>query len=552
MANPNESDWGSLIDDREISRRREAAEVKYRDLGSDKISYLRRRAKSDLFFLASGPLQYDLLTPKLHGHLCKWMKATQEEQYRLILLPRGHYKSTLITIAESIQMALPNEAEVQAHPYNLGPNIKLLIGHENRESASRFLYEIVEAFTAKPLMLALFPELIPTKRRQRMNKWELDLPRESHSKEPTFDTIGAGGAAQGRHYNWLKLDDLIGEDARESETIMRRTLDWFDNVNSLLTRLSVDGWDLIGTRWAATDVYSHALRMYGVDKSVSILNSFFEEDVEKLDPGVLAAYSRGAVENDAPIFPEEFTMDKLERLRKNPKVWAAQYANNPRESSLTEFEDSWLRFYNVGGNGQLYVFDGESSRSLGLADLDICLLIDPSMGESEGSDEAGFVVTGTDDKLNIYILEAFRKRLKPPELLDEMFRLYHQYNPRIVSIEDVAFQMVFGYWFQEKCQEMGIYPSIHRHQRSGTRKKKDTYIRGLTNYFAAGQVYILEGMHQLRDEFEWFPLGDSKHILDALSQGPEVWAPGLSQDEYRDFGQVVDRIIDNRDAVTGY
>ena len=341
LINPTDEAWGMLLNEENLSVRRAAAEEKYDRLSGAHIKTLRERCKRDLFFLASGPLEYDLLSETFHAQYTKWLQSTWGERYRMTLFARDHYKTTIATIADSIQQVLPGGEEMP-WPYNLGTNHKILLAHEVRESASRFLFEIAQAFRHKLLMLALFPELIPT-RAQRMNKWELELPREEHHREPTFDTMGVGGAAQGRHYYWLKLDDLVGEEARDSDLVMKRVLDWFDNVNSLLTRLKIDGWDLIGTRWAANDVYSHAVKMYGVRKEKSILRAYDPRDIERMEEGQLVVYARGALENGLPVFPEEFSLEDLNRIRRYRKVWAAQYANNPREGDMTRLVPGWLK-----------------------------------------------------------------------------------------------------------------------------------------------------------------------------------------------------------------
>jgi predicted phage terminase large subunit-like protein len=539
-------DLNRLMDQERLSERRRAAEEEYRDLTNDQISYLRKRAKNDLFFLASGPLEYDRLDVNLHGSVCNWLEKTRDHQHRLLLLPRDHYKSTVGTISESVQMALPNDAGVQQHPWCLGPDIKMLIAHENRESAARFLYEITAAFMKKPLMLALFPECIPSKPAQRINKWELELPRDSHHKEPTFDTIGTGGAAQGRHYNWIKLDDIIGDEARDSETVMKRAIMWFDNINSLLTRLIVDGWDLIGTHWSYGDVYTHAKRQYGIDREHSIQI----EDDPKVPHGELVTYIRGAEEYGVPIFPAEFPADKLRVIKKNRLVWAAQYANNPRDSELTEFHPSWLRFYNVSGH-DLVIFEGDSSRRVHIWDLDRVILCDPSVGETSQADESGLIVTGTDRENNIYILETVKKHLRPPEFIDMVLRLHQKWNPRLVSIEKVIFSATYKYWLQERAKDLKIYPSFYDYKPGGKRSKT-ARIRGLTNYFAAGQVYILDGMYDFREEYEAFPLGTSEHLLDAMAQGPEVWTAGLSERQWDDYRAAEEAILAERDIVTGY
>jgi phage terminase large subunit-like protein len=547
----SEPDWELLLDEDRLTEARRSAEKKYASqFNESQRQHLRRRAKNDLFFLCYGALGYDLLSKNLHGHLARWLEATRGYRYRMQLLPRGHYKSTIITVGESVQMGLPNVANVPHVPYSYGPNNKILLAHENRESASRFLFEIAEAFLSKELMLYLFPECVPSKRKQRINKYELDLPRTEHHKEPTYDTIGAGGAAQGRHYYHIKMDDLVGEDARDSPTVMKRVLTWFDNVQSLLTRLKYDGWDLTGTRWSAGDVYAHAEEKFGLDRKVSILNAYSPEQISKIKHGKLVAYIRGAIERGEPIFPEEFTLEDLEVIRASPKVWAAQYANNPQDSELTKFSRDWLRFYNVSGD-HLIVFDGEGTRRVDVWSLDRLVMIDPSVGATDDADETGIIITGTDKNLNIYILDVIKARLLPPELVDLILELQVKWSPRLISIEEVAFSSVYKYWLHERTKNSRVSPSIYPY-KPGSKRSKQARIEGLTNYFAAGQVYLQQGMHDFLDEYEWFPLGKSQHLLDALAQGPEIWTPGLGEREFQSYRDAEDQILAERSSETGY
>ncbi len=550
-------DLDSLFSKESLHQARTAADEKAKDWTESQWEQLRRKAKNDLFFLCRGPLEYRKLSPRFHGDLTGWIQTNRDAQYRLELLARGHYKTTIITIGDGIQMALPNVDDVvKEHPYCLGPNAKILIAHEVRDTAADFLYEITAAFTRKPILMALFPECIPTRNLERLNKWELELPRTEHHKEATFNTIGSGGAAQGGHYNWLKLDDLVGEKARDSETVMKRTLTWFDNINSLLTELEIDGWDLTGTRWAYSDVYSHAIERYGMSLENSVTTCLSPKDIERHAQGLLKVYARGAIENALPVFPYSenqkagFSLEKLEVLRKNRLVWAAQYANNPLESGLNEF--IWdLKFYNVDTQGNIIVFTGDSSFKRYLHELDICILTDPSMGESELADETGIVVTGTDSRSNIFILETVKKRLRPPEYVDELYRLYFKYRPRIISIEEVNFSGIYKYWIEDKSTETRVHLPI-RPYKPGSKRSKDSRIRGLAHFFSAGQVYCFEGMHDFRDEYEQFPMGKSEHLLDALAQGPEFWQDGLSSREVESQQAAEEEVLNSRSILTGY
>lgn len=552
---PEDSDWSRLFNEKNISNRRVAAEKKYEGLSTDQVNYIRKRAKTDLFFLSTGLLEYERLSTTFHGHYCQWLAKYRGIRRRMTLEPRGHFKSTTNTIADSIQMALPNDAGVVEHPYALGTRIKILLGHENRESASRFLFEIAEAFTAKPAMLAFFSDCIPSKKNgQRINKWELELPRSSHSKEPTFDTIGAGGAAQGRHYNWLKLDDLVGEAARDSKTIMETTNRWFANSSiSLLDQRLIDGWDLTGTHYSTVDTYAAAIKLYGVDKKKSFIKNYFKKDIEKMNEGTMIVYGRSIVEDGIISFPEEITWEDINILKKNPLDYAAQHANNPKDSGLTLFNPGWMKFYNIGNSGRLHVFAGETSWSVDRRDLDVTIMIDPSPGESDSADESGIVVTGIDKSFNIYILEAYKKRFKPPELIAEMIKLYTRWWPRVISVESVNFSAIYKYWFDAKCKELRIYPNIHDY-KPGSVRSKEGRIKGLTHYYAAGQVYMLEGQMQLREELEWYPLGDSEHILDAMAQGPEIWQAGISREDREKAKKAVNEsaAYAERDPDTGY
>jgi len=546
---PEPEDFADLSDEKTLSKKRAEAEDQFKDLSSDNIRFMKAWAKKDLFFLTNTILEYDLLSSKLHKSYCKWKESTRGKQYRMELMPRGHYKTT-INIGESVQIALPNtDNAVTEYPWTLESNVKILLSHETEKGASRALYEIAEAFMSKPMMLAFFPECIPTRRKQRINTLELELPRTTHWKEPTFDVIGAGGAAQGRHYHRLKLDDLIGEKARDSQTIMSGVLEWFDNVNSLLTRSKIDGWDLIGTRWAMFDVYSHALETYGLDRESSVVNAF-DMNKERIEEGILVAYARSAIEEGKIIFPEEFSMKQYRILMKNRKVWASQYVNNPLDSALTEFSAKWLKFYNVASNGDLIVFEGESSRRVRPDTLDRVVLIDPSMGEDEDSDETGIVVTGTDHHNNVYILETIRERLKPHQLIQKMFELNSRWYPRVFSVEEVNFSAIYRYWFEQECQRLGINPQVHGYKTK--QRKKESRVKVLGPLGIAGQLYCLEGMHELREEWERFGVIKKFHLLDALAQGPEVWNAGEMEEDVREKEKYFENAMKLRSAQTGY
>ena len=384
-----------------------------------------------------------------------------------------------------------------------------------------------------------------------MNKWELELPRSQYHKEATFSTIGTGGAAQGGHYHKLKLDDLVGEKARDSEPTMATSVSWFDNINSLLTEFDIDGWDLIGTRWAYSDVYSRAMSMYGIALDESVTNCIPQRELEKYANGLLRVYARGAIEEGSPIFPEKFSLGRLATIQKNPIIWATQYANNPIASGLTEF--NWpLQFYNVSPDMRTITYnDGEYIRDVPISMLDIYVLVDPSMGEDNIADPTGIIVVGIDPSFNLFVLETTKERLLPPKFVDEIFRLQNKWRPKKFAIEEGNFAGIYKYWIQEKSAKMRMHPIIEPYKTRN--KNKIARVRNLSHFFSAGQIYVAEMMMELREEYMHFPLnfGDI-HLLDAFAQGPDIWTENLSAEEFDQQRELVDSAMVQRSSLTGY
>lgn len=512
------------LDDKAITQARKVGDAKYKNFSDEQIKLIRSKAKNDLFFLAYGLLGYDRLSKVFHGHLCEWLGKTNKEQYREILLPRSHYKSTIVTISDSIQIALPDDLQTSPYPRNLGPNVRLLIAHETSDAASRFLGSIIQHFTANPALLFFFPECIPQKG-MRLNKNELELPRSSIWSEPTFDTIGVGGKAQGRHYNYVKPDDIYGAAARDSKAERETTISWVDNLQSLLITPRTDHIDFVGTRWAFDDVYSHIHTMYGgrLKKYIRSCEEFNPETQKK-----------------EPIFPEEFDTESLAILKKNRQVWNAQYANNPSEGSAA-FQSEWLRLYKWVGPRRISIDEQHKDTN----DLDKIILIDPAMNGL-----AGFIVTGTDSKNRVIVLEAEKRSWTPPELIEKIFQSVIRWQPRLVAIEEVLFSGLFQHWLAREMSVRGISFKLEPVKTGG--KAKEVRVHGLSNYFSAGQIYFNENQTELIEEFREFGATDNYHMLDALAYGPRFWRAANVSGNINMYREAERKFLEEADPLTGY
>lgn len=494
-----------LASDKIITKARQVGEKLIEKADASYINWLRHRAKSDPFFLATAILGYDKLNTKFHGNFCKWLMSTRTNQFRETLLARGHLKSTIQTVTDTIRLHLPSQdPDNEIYPENLGADGRTLIAHEIAESASAFLFQITQHFLSTDLMVALFPECIPTPRKERISTKLLDLPRTSRWREGTISTMGVGGKRQGDHFNFIKCDDLIGREARDSKTVMDDAKNWINNLQSYLISPARDHIDFMGTRYKFDDAYQHIEEMYGSNLVI------YRRGAEVIEDGKLV-----------PIYPEQFTTQSLEILKKDKEIWASQYANDPALGAA-EWDQMWLRWY-VWNDRRVKYKDILTNQLVfhDVSDLDICILLDPAMGG-----KVGLLVTGMDEIGNIYILEAIKESLKAPEIADYIFKLEQKWTPRLVVIEDVLFSGTFEHWFRDRMRLTGRYFRVQSLPTGG--RAKDLRVQGLASYFKEGRILFHPDQKDLILEFKQFGATDDYHMLDSLAQGPFVWRKGIA------------------------
>lgn len=462
------------------------------------------------------------------------MKAREADLFRMVLLPRSHRKTTYCTAADTLQIILPDDLNICPYPRNLGPNVRVAIIHETGLMAEKILSEITNWVRGNETLRFLFPDIIPESRERKVNTTQLELRRTATWKEATIETFGSGTAAQGRHYNRLKLDDIYGTEARDSKTARIKTIQWFDELQPFLTTPLTDGFDLIGTRYDHEDVYAHAMDTYG-DRLSRYIRSVIEFDPR--------------TQSYEPILPELFTHESLEILKKNRKIWTSNYLNAPDFRETPDLQPDWIRHYIYSRSGSSIIAKTPSGPiNRDLEALDKILLIDPAL---EG--DAGWCITGSDfisDKPNIFVLEAERGPIPPEKMIAKIFAAVEKWDLRAVVIEEVLFSRLYRHWLQSEMSHRGVYFKIIP-VKTGQRAK-DARVLGLAPYFAAGQIYFNHAHTALRTEYDQFGLGGSYHILDALAYGPEVWRAAVDREAVANRRKTQDKFLKMRDSLTGY
>jgi hypothetical protein len=540
---PTDDEWEAILDPTLIKIKNKEAENIREHYNKSQWEQFRWLAKHDLYFLLYSILGYDRLSINLHGHYCKWIEKNRIERFVMELLPRNHFKSTTDTIGDSIQIALPG-GEDMPYPYNLGTNVAILISHEAHASAKRYLFEITAHFLTNTALIALFPEAIPQRKLNRINKEELELPRTRIQKEPTFDTMGVGASSQGKHFDILKLDDLVGKKQMDSVTEMQNVLDWFDNIQSFFRIFKLGKFRLTGTRWGDNDVYAHAEARYGEQLKI------YRRPVEEFNK------ETGKKE---PIFPEEVSSKDLEILKKNKKIFRAQYENDPDAGSSEFNEASISRRFGWGPSNQIINF--ATKERIDVRDCNVFIFVDPA---PEGL--GGYVVTATDHKPRHYVLEALQTELSSPQVCEWVFSRVAKWQPMGVAIEKVLFSELYKPWFESEMKLRNIRFNIIEYTTKN--QTKQTRVKGLTNYLDGGLIYFNETHYSRSDpsnggdpkrvdsdiiyQLKKFPTIKHYHTLDALAQGPGIWVAATDKRKWKEAAEKYKKELDKRDVNTGY
>lgn len=293
---------------------------------SQKLDLYREKSKESLYYFSKRILGFDKLTQNLHRDFCNFIQDFSIPR-KIILLPRGHLKTTCSSISFIPWLLIQDMVPLANKP---GRELRILIAKESATLAESDLDAIENIFDRNEWIKSLFPYITPpANERKRWNRQEMLVNRSSYWPEATVSTIGVGGAAQGKHFDIIIFDDIFGQNAMESDTVMNATIQWWQYAESLFVSPNKGIALFIGTRWSKRDVAQYIL-----------------DNDKRYVP-----YIRQAIENGKPIFPEEFSLEQFDEMRiRNFAHFSSQYLNNPSDPSMCDFKGEWLKYFEIDGD----------------------------------------------------------------------------------------------------------------------------------------------------------------------------------------------------------
>jgi phage terminase large subunit-like protein len=432
----------------------------------------------DLYFLTKVVLGYMDLSPRTHLPVCRHIQDNLTKC--LVIMPRGFYKTTISTKSLSIWLIIND------------PNIRILITNATATNGELFLREIKSHFESNPRFRSLFKELIPTDFKK--TPWASDkmqVQRDQLWSEPTIRTTGIEGNVTGCHFNVIIEDDLVNEDHITTPEMMSKPIDWHKMSHSLyvpttnpMEKMNV----IVGTRWSYYDFINYCMTECTDHKKWEM--SCFDERGES-------------------TFPEKYSTHELMEIRESmgPYMFSAQFLNNPIPGEVQVFKKEWLQYYDN-------LLPEVTYRKY--------LLIDPAVSEKRDADNRAVIVVAVNEAMDWFVLEYVRGNFPLVDnsgrknLISEIFRLYYDHKPEFVGVEESGFQKALSFLIKQEMLSRDTYFRITPMLPRG-KATKAMRIESLAAPFAAGRVYIKQGMHELEDELLGYPMARYKDLIDALS-----------------------------------
>jgi hypothetical protein len=495
----------------------------------------RELAIRDTWYLGYHVLGYDWLDSEFHPALARYLDQ-HWDQCQLHLHPRGHLKTTLLTITATTRRIL------------LDPNHTEGIMANTDDNASKMLGGIKSHFIENNKFRDLFPEHAVRKKFDEGTTEKFSTPARTKKwiTESTVETFSVKKAAVSRHYSHVTFEDIQDDKNAKTKSLRDDVDRRFGETLSLLNPDPKTGlilWTMVGTRWHHDDVYGRLLKSikHTHNKSnIAVLITEFENNGELL-------------------FPERRTWDYFDDMldRQKEYVFNCQYRNTPIRDDQKDFFTEDLEYYDYVPNKQ--PFKDRFNRYL---------LVDPGGWDEKGGvihrDACVIAVYDVNTDGHIWLRKVYRGVWNPDEQQNKFFEAYRAWTPiRDIGIESVAWQKALSFYIRRRAERESLHFEVTDIKR-GIKSKHERH-KSFGGYLANGEIHIPKypddpkydedrrNVRILIRELDESPAGETDDILDTLADCVEIMNVPRKRKKKRDAYRKPSRTwAGNRNIQTGY
>lgn len=428
----------------------------------------------------------------VHKEMLEFLLSTDDR--KLVLMPRGHLKSTLCSTAVSLWLIYRD------------PNIRILIGTARNDLSYALVRELMSyledpvlqenVWNSRPHIEGrLVPEITrgSTGRGKKMKQdyaqigeetdandkkvvWRggaIQVVRPNIYKEPTVRACSVNMRVTGEHYDFLILDDVVDFVNCATRAKAAKVLAWTRDLESVLN--TVPAVDLpmgqqywLGTRYYRWDAYGH---LFGEDIDDEKEYQDFIDEMET-DPVYLFErnlYANGIDLTDGYLCPSLMN-EKLEaklRRRLGVQRFASQYLNTIIAEESIKFKHEGIVFIpktrvvvnKLGACATVYPStEAVNDDRVPPVHVPLIIVVDPAASLNIKADYTAITLggKGSDDK--VYVMEMRYGHWTPSQIVEVIYELCRSYGVRRVMVETVAFQLALVNIIKEYYTKEDYFP----------------------------------------------------------------------------------------------
>ena len=328
----------------------------------------------------------------------------------------------------------------------------------------------------------IFPEINLASDAKASGRW-------STNKGGEYYAVGVGGALAGRGADLLIIDDPVSEQDALSPTALDNIYEWY--TSGPRQRLQPGGSIIIVmTRWSIRDLTAKVLKKQAEGGA---------------DQWEVVEFPAIFPDTDNVLWPEYWKREELEGVRSSIPVskWNAQYLQNPTAEEGAIIKREWWNIWendeppHVSYIIQSYDTTYSKSERADFSAITTWGIFNPVEGESEA----------------IILLDAQRGRWDFPELKDVAYKLYNEYDPDMILIE----QKATGTPLTHELRRMGIPVTPFTPSRGAD---KFTRMNSCAPVFESGMVWRPDTgfADEVVEECAAFPNGEHDDLADSMTQ----------------------------------
>jgi hypothetical protein len=356
------------------------------------------------------------------------------------------------------------------------PTLRICILSNTSSIASKILKAVSLMIKSNDRVKAIFPHLVPNAE----GPWtttELQVFRDSESKDPSVRAVGVHGALTSARVDLLIVDDILDPENCETEASRKKLLAWYKAVavGRLTRRARII---VVGTAYHPKDLLHDLAKQRGfVSKRFPIIDK-----------------------NGGITWPEAWSEARIDTMREElgPAEFARQMLCRSRSDDEARFKQEWIDLALDKGNGMALVSRIDELSEEEQATLKVYTGVDLAVSKKKKADKTAFFTFAEDEKGNRRLLSILTGKYTAPEIVEHVVGIHERYGG-IIAVENNASQDYILQFAREKSA-VPVVP----HTTSKAKRDPILGVEGLAIELSNGKWAIPNDHGKLSPEIEAF------------------------------------------------